>query len=361
MARLSAHTEVANMAWDDLHQTASDPSNPTDDEQLTADEWNSHVTDQKHRSVTSFVDSQQQVEQQTPPKPEFTKSSNNPIFQGGNTDWGTSNQANWPTYFQAGEVLSNPLGEHYIYYSKHDDVGVGLLYADTVDGTWTDHGRIINSSDAIENMAVWDRQNDQIRLYTNGGPDNNINLWLQDDTDDNGTSFTFNAEVYRMGVHSGYPKLFQHGDKWYMYQYHYEQDSSMRVLMYSPTGTQKDWVYTEVSPGYRDKPTGDNTQSTIQWSSYTILPYFDGYLMAWRKRSGVSTAEIHVGYTTDGLNIHDWGLAIEPTETYEDTHVSDPHLFYAEDRLYMVYACADGGNGETESYALAYDDLGWIS
>jgi len=33
------------MAWDTAKSTASDPDNPNSDEQLTASEWNDHVTD----------------------------------------------------------------------------------------------------------------------------------------------------------------------------------------------------------------------------------------------------------------------------------------------------------------------------
>ena len=36
------------MAWDDDKSTAADPDNPEPDEQLTADEWDAHVQDQKN-------------------------------------------------------------------------------------------------------------------------------------------------------------------------------------------------------------------------------------------------------------------------------------------------------------------------
>jgi len=35
------------MPWDDDKSTAADPDNPSANEQLSADEWDAHVADQK--------------------------------------------------------------------------------------------------------------------------------------------------------------------------------------------------------------------------------------------------------------------------------------------------------------------------
>lgn len=43
------------MAWDDDKSTAADPDNPAADEQLTADEWDTHVGDQKDRGYTNVT------------------------------------------------------------------------------------------------------------------------------------------------------------------------------------------------------------------------------------------------------------------------------------------------------------------
>ena len=43
------------MAWDDVKQNAVDPQNPTANEQVTGDEWNDMVTDQKTRITASSV------------------------------------------------------------------------------------------------------------------------------------------------------------------------------------------------------------------------------------------------------------------------------------------------------------------
>lgn len=45
------------MAWDDDKSTATDPQNPTPSEQLTADEWDAHVQDQKSRTTLDEVTS----------------------------------------------------------------------------------------------------------------------------------------------------------------------------------------------------------------------------------------------------------------------------------------------------------------
>lgn len=41
------------MAWDSDKSTAADPENPDPDEQLTAGEWDNHVTDQKNRGYNT--------------------------------------------------------------------------------------------------------------------------------------------------------------------------------------------------------------------------------------------------------------------------------------------------------------------
>jgi len=43
------------MAWDSDKSTAADPDNPAADEQLTADEWDTHVGDQQGRGYRDLV------------------------------------------------------------------------------------------------------------------------------------------------------------------------------------------------------------------------------------------------------------------------------------------------------------------
>lgn len=44
-----------------------------------------------------------------------------------------------PALIKAEGLIPNPLGKYYLYHSPHDHDGTGLLYADNIEGPWTEY------------------------------------------------------------------------------------------------------------------------------------------------------------------------------------------------------------------------------
>src|SRR5690606_20301514 len=85
----------------------------------------------------------------------------------------------FPSVFHAGAHLAEPLGEWYVYYAPHDDPGgINLMYADSLDGPWTQY----EGSPVVDNRwegvydvphvsspdAVWNPDERQMNLYFHG-------------------------------------------------------------------------------------------------------------------------------------------------------------------------------------------------
>jgi hypothetical protein len=56
----------------------------------------------------------------------------------------------FPSVFHAGAHLQNPLGEWYLYYAPHEDPGgIAFLYADSLDGPWTEYADTASTSSGL--------------------------------------------------------------------------------------------------------------------------------------------------------------------------------------------------------------------
>jgi regulation of enolase protein 1 (concanavalin A-like superfamily) len=93
--------------------------------------------------------------------------------------WNPTHEFIFPSLFHAGEYLEQPLGEWYIYYGPHDPPGgINLMYADDLDGPWTQYqGNPVISNDWAPHYnvshvaspdAVWNPADDQMYLFFHG-------------------------------------------------------------------------------------------------------------------------------------------------------------------------------------------------
>lgn len=93
--------------------------------------------------------------------------------------WNPTNEFIFPSVFHAGEYLDQPLGEWYMYYGPHDAPGgINLMYADSLDGPWTQYAEsplISNQWEGIYDVshvaspdAVWNPADEQMYLFFHG-------------------------------------------------------------------------------------------------------------------------------------------------------------------------------------------------
>lgn len=128
----------------------------------------------------------------------------------------------FPSVFHAGEHLTNPLGEWYLYYAPHDSPGgISLMYSDSLAGPWTEYA----SNPVISNVwspnysvnhvsspdAIWNAQEQTMFLYFHGGNDQTRYA-----TTDDGVTFTYGGTAVNnaMGgtttTETSYARVFTH-------------------------------------------------------------------------------------------------------------------------------------------------------
>jgi regulation of enolase protein 1 (concanavalin A-like superfamily) len=136
----------------------------------------------------------------------------------------------FPSVFHAGEHLADPLGEWYIYFAPHDAPGgIELMYADSLDGPWTQYaGNPVISrawdphytvSHVSSPDAVWNDDEDRMYLYFHG--ENSVTRYA---TSTDGVTFTYGDEVVdtamvdaaqpgRSATETSYARVFRNPDR----------------------------------------------------------------------------------------------------------------------------------------------------
>lgn len=138
--------------------------------------------------------------------------------------WNPTKEFIFPSVFHAGEHLSEPLAEWYIYYAPHDAPGgINLMYADSLDGPWTQHENnpvISNEWDPYYSVshvsspdAFWNEEAGELFLYFHG--ENHTSRYA---TSDDGVTFTYGDTVMtttqfgRDSTEASYARVFEHPD-----------------------------------------------------------------------------------------------------------------------------------------------------
>jgi regulation of enolase protein 1 (concanavalin A-like superfamily) len=136
----------------------------------------------------------------------------------------------FPSVFHAGAHLQDPLGEWYVYYAPHDDPGgINLMYADSLDGPWTQHEAspvVANTWEDVYDVphvsspdAVWNAAEHRMYLYFHG--DNTVTRYA---TSTDGVTFTYGGEAVttemvdaaqpgRHATETSYARVFRNPDR----------------------------------------------------------------------------------------------------------------------------------------------------
>lgn len=257
----------------------------------------------------------------------------------------------FPSVFHAGEHLDEPLGEWYLYYAPHENPGgISLLYANDIEGTWTEYaGNPVISNEwephysAVPHVsspeAVWNEESGRLFVYFHG--DNTITRWAE--TDD-GVSFDYGGVAVEnaMGgpnvTETSYARVFPHPDENsdYAYGMFYmgnERDNVRRIRL-AESEDGKSWdVDTEyvVAPGPEE---GQNVSGADLWE-------WEGQLyVVYHGSSGKSYAR------TVDRTLREVGaepiLLHEASGDGEDTgRVAAPEIVTYEGETYLFYESGD--------------------
>lgn len=148
----------------------------------------------------------------------------------------------FPSVFHAGEHFANPLGEWYLYTAPHNDPGgIVLMYADSLEGPWTEYtgnpviSRVWEPYYNLEGGregdrhvstpdAFWNAEEGKMFLYFHGN--NSVTRFA---TSDDGVTFEYGGEAVNNAmsdveggpktVQSAYARVFEHPDPDSEYNY----------------------------------------------------------------------------------------------------------------------------------------------
>lgn len=219
--------------------------------------------------------------------------------------WNPTKEFIFPSVFHAGEYFDDALGEWYIYYAPHDaPAGINLMYADDLDGPWTQYeGSPIISNQWDPNYsvshvsspdAVWNPDEEQMYLFFHG--ENTTNRYA---TSTDGIHFDYgNAIVSTADVdaaqpgtratETSYARVFPHPDPdsgyaWAMFFMTNYSDDHRRINL-AESVDMKTWVVAHapiVEPGDAE---GGNVSAadlfTYQGQNYIVYHGSTGSILA---------------------------------------------------------------------------------
>jgi hypothetical protein len=89
---------------------------------------------------------------------------------GSNTSmkWNPSGEWIFPTIITT-EKLTAPLGKYYMYFSGHAHAGIGMMYANNLDGPWTEYANNpVISGEYASAHAIWIEESKQLLCFYHG-------------------------------------------------------------------------------------------------------------------------------------------------------------------------------------------------
>lgn len=294
--------------------------------------------------------------------PVFT--SQGPIIDRFTDDtWNPGNEFIFPSVFHAGEYLEDPLGEWYVYYAPHDAPGgINLMYADSLDGPWTQYDAnpiVSNTWDDHYDVshvsapdAVWNPQTEEVFLYFHG--ENSTDRYASS-TD--GVSFEYGGVVMsteqfgRNSTETSYNRIFpnpfpENGWEYAMYFMVNDTSNVRRIgLAYS-----HDMIAWEPQPGWVVEPTaveGTNVAGPELWEwngTYYVL-------------YGSSVGTIFAKRVDQGLRGVDDPMPLYIPSPFppEEGRTSSPQIVTEDGVTHLIFEIG-GRSGTTIAHALIDPD-----
>lgn len=265
----------------------------------------------------------------------------------------------FPSVFHAGEHLTDPLGEWYLYYAPHDPPGgIALMYADSLDGPWTEHAEnplIANEwpphYDRVSHVsspdAVWDDAAGEVLLYFHG--ENSTTRWASSDDgvtfDDSGVAVT-NADGGPGTTETSYARVFAHPDpgsayRWGMFYMQNRTDDIRRIKM-AESVDGRSWDVRPDPVVVPDAETGRNVSggNLFRWQGQDYITYHGSSGVTYARTVDPTVTEVgpqRVLHRASGIG-DDVGRVAAPEIV---TDGEDTYLFYESgDRLGATIAYA---------------------
>ncbi len=265
----------------------------------------------------------------------------------------------FPSVFHAGAYLDDPLGEWYLYFAPHEDPGgIMLMYADSLDGPWTEHP----DNPLIENVwephygpvphvsspdAYWNEEAGELFMYFHGN-----NSTTRYATSSDGVNFEYggvaiaDADAEPGTTETSYARVFAHPDpnSEYTHAMFYMQNmrDNIRRIKVAESVDGRDWDVRDghvVVPGPTE---GQNVSSADLWE-------WEGQLYVIYH---ASSGKIHARTIDETLSETGptWTLHEASGVAPDDGRTASPQVVTHEGETYLFYEAGDRLGG-TIAYA----------
>lgn len=262
----------------------------------------------------------------------------------------------WPWLIKVEELIENPLGKYYLYYSTDHGQTTGYIsmaYSDNILGPFTDYGQIYkNSTYETETPSVmWDEYNNQFIMYFHcsgsheGEAQTSYYVTSKDGiTYDSATQTKlFDLDTTKLfgNLHNGYFHPFRAGDSWFGYSL-MGGNNGGGAVSYSEDGYS--WITDHNQLGYHCLK-GDHYiplhHGTIvsKWGMYWWIGLRQNFASGTESKTGsVVMIPMQDLYTPIGQPEKLFDL--EDT-VYEDANIRQVTVYEENGILYVWYQCGN--------------------
>ncbi len=288
-------------------------------------------------------------------------------------EFNPTNEFIFPSVFHAGEHLADPLGEWYLYYAPHNDPGgIALMYADSLDGPWTEYAAnpIIEAVWSPHYTAnhvsspdvIWNDQEQQMFLYFHGRNDTTRFATTTD-----GVTFAYGGVAVNTAMlgaasrEASYGRVFTHPDPTSAFEYGMffmeNTTAGARRIRLAESVDGRAWTVRPIPIVTPSNGDGGNVSAANLWQWdgqwYVIYHNSEGRIMARTIDQTLTTVGAPVVLHTSSGVAPDTGRVAAPEIVTEgDT----TYLFYeGGGRLgaTVMYATATTGTTTPPPFALA--------
>lgn len=220
------------------------------------------------------------------PLPDF--SSPEVLIHPENLSWAPNQDIEHPTLIKMEGLIDKPLGKYYFYYGPHKHIGIGLAYADNLEGPWTEYKRnpILAGPAAPDIRWIAEKR----KFYMWGHRKNSqTELWTSDD----GIHFEYHS-VSIKGVNIGtknatYTRVYEYpiekyGSRYIMLYVGLNREKKLRSVWLAHSKDAENWIQLNpplVSPVEAEGENRDiHSAAFFQWQEKNYIIYSDNY--TWR-------------------------------------------------------------------------------
>jgi hypothetical protein len=255
----------------------------------------------------------------------------------------------WPCLFPAGQILDDPLGEYYLYYSPdHASGGLGMAYSDSITGPFTDYGSDLpGGGNRWETPTVrYDPDNDEILVYYHSPQlGNNVAQATGLATSTDGINLTDQGAILDPNLpgfdHVGYFRPQRINGQWFGYHLAAQSSSNTNfAISYSYDG--RNWRVDPKRLGWSQSITQDSTRR-YAWN-HSNLFRFNGtrYCVGLTRSSEYSESPQGEIVMSEWLSPTQLAGSPRPlitaTESWEGSEVKTPSTYVEDGKLYIFYA-----------------------